>query len=111
MRSHNCNRQRLVTRFESDLSGRDSGRSAETPDLLGMWARKSSGSRSSADSFVPERFGKRASSFFALHTLLASRVGARRLQYAVPLSGLLWNNHDLVVVALDVCPFLPQHSP
>jgi predicted MFS family arabinose efflux permease len=32
----------------------------------------------------------------------------RRLQYAVPLSGVLYNNDDLIVVALDACPSLQQ---
>lgn len=51
-----------------------------------------------------------ASSSLALHTLLDSRIGVRRMKYAVPLSGVLCDNHDLIIVALDVCPSVPQHS-
>jgi hypothetical protein len=81
-------------------------RRLQTP--LGMWARESCGSRSSADSFVLESFGRSIFLFLPCIPFWTRVSVFRRLQYAVPLSGVLCNNHDLVVVALDVCPSLPQ---
>lgn len=42
--------------LQSSDYGSCGDRSAETPDVLGMWARSHGGSRSSAEVFVPEKF-------------------------------------------------------
>jgi hypothetical protein len=69
---------------------------------LGMWARKKLWVSVEYGLLRAWKVWEGASSFLALHTLLDSRIGVRRIQYAVPLSDVLCDNHDLVVVALDV---------